>query len=146
MIRLSTRARYACRMLVFLASQTPNRPVRRQEIADVEEISIDYVEQILVKLKAGGLVRSHRGAKGGFSISCDPATTTIADVVAAMEGPISLVPCKDDKCPRMPRCALQPVWEKASQTLQQVLSEAKISDLAVQAETLRESQLISFQI
>ena len=71
MLRLSTKGRYATRIMVYLALCNPDEPARKQEIAEAEGIPADYVEQILTKLRTAGLVKSRRGAGGGFQLRRD---------------------------------------------------------------------------
>ena len=104
MLTLSTKGRYATRIMIRLAQAPPGEPLCVQEITASEEIVAAYVEQILLSLKAAGLVRSHRGAKGGFSLARRPEAITVGQVLAATEGPVCLVPCLGDAgCARAPR-------------------------------------------
>ena len=137
MLRISTKGRYATRIMVSLALKAVTRPARKQAVAEAEEISVDYVEQILLKLKTAGLVRSHRGAKGGFSLARDAASITVADVLEATEGPLSLVPCLHEKCSRGPTCVTQPLWRTASDALETIFSGTTIAELAEQAKQIQ---------
>jgi Rrf2 family protein len=121
-------------------------PVQKNQIARAEAITPDYVEQILVRLRAAGLVSSQRGVKGGFVIAVDPARTTVAAIISAMEGAISLVPCRESNCDRGTICVTRPLWERASAALEQVFADVSIQDLANQARTVRDSKSSSFQI
>ena len=132
--------------MVCLALKGGERPARKQEIAEAEEISVDYVEQILLKLKTAGLVRSHRGAKGGFSLARDPATITVADVLEATEGPLALVPCLHDKCARGPMCVTQPLWRTASDALETIFSGTTVAELAEEARRIRSPAAWTYQI
>jgi len=96
MMKLSTKGRYATRIMVYLAMQNSDSPCRKQDIAEAESISADYVEQILIRLKAAGLVTSHRGAHGGFSLTRPPSEVTVEAVLQATEGPLLLVACTDE--------------------------------------------------
>lgn len=138
MLTLSTKTRYGTRMLVFLAGKEQvGRCVSSREIGEAEDVSADYVEQILAKLRSAGIVRSRRGPKGGFVLALDPAEITVTDVLQAMEGPLFIIACLAEGCPRSPRCVTQPLWRKANEALLAVLSEATIAQLAEQAEALR---------
>ncbi len=129
MIELSTKGRYATRILAYLAAQAPGAVIRRQEIAESQGITLDYIEQILVKLKASGFVRSVRGARGGYLLACDPRTTTVAEVLRAVEGPISLVPCEETHCTRAASCLTRPVWHEAAAAMHRVFESYSIADL-----------------
>ena len=143
MMELSTKGRYATRILVNLACRDGRKPARKQEIAEAEGISVDYVAQLLMKLKAAGLTRSHRGVSGGFTLACDPNKTTVADILEAVEGPIALAPCLGRACARASVCVTQTVWKEANQALKTVLAGTTLADMARQSGELRTS---SFEI
>jgi len=145
-IRLSTKGRYATRIVVYLALCDPQQPAPKQKIAEAEGISPDYVEQILTSLRAAGLVISHRGIKGGFSLARSPSSMTVADVIAATEGPICLVPCVEEACTRMTDCVTRAVWEKATAAITRIFQYTRIADLAAEAKALRDSQSLTYQI
>jgi len=144
-LRLSSRTRYGTRIMVYLARHV-GVTSKKRVIADAEGISSDYVEQLLVRLKTAGLVRSTRGANGGFTISCDPAATTVLDVVHAMDGVINLVPCEDEDYQRASSCVASGVWKKADAAVEGVFSQITIGDLASEAEKLRGGTSLAFQI
>ena len=146
MIRFSTKGRYATRILVYLALHNNEYSVRKQEIAESEGISADYVEQILMKLKTADLVKSHRGVKGGFSLARKPDRITVADVIDATEGSISLVPCLNEDCTRASICVARPMWQKANDALMSVLSGTTIGEMAEQARNLYGSKSVTFEI
>ncbi len=146
MLRISTKGRYATRIMTYLAGQDTPKPVRKQDIAESEGISADYVEQILMKLKSGGLVRSHRGTRGGFSIARDPSRITVAEVLRVMEGPIELVPCEQERCIRAGKCVARCVWEQASTALQEVFSGVTVAEMAAKEGVLRGIEGQSFEI
>jgi Rrf2 family protein len=129
--------------MMNLASRDKGQPARKQEIAQAEGISTDYVAQLLLKLKAAGLVRSHRGISGGFTLACDPTKVTVVDILEAVEGPIAIAPCLSRSCARAPVCVTQAVWKKANQALKAALAETTLADMARQTSELRPS---SFEI
>jgi len=121
MLRLSTKSRYATRMLVYLAINGRERPANTAEIAQAEGISKDYVEQILSRLRTAGIVTSHRGIKGGFSIASDPKEITIKKIVELTEGEISVAPCLKSDCNRATQCATQVVWSALNDSIEKTL-------------------------
>jgi Rrf2 family transcriptional regulator, cysteine metabolism repressor len=134
MVGLTTKGRYATRLLVYLATRQEGGPVKKQDIAASEGITPDYVEQILIRLKAAGLVRSYRGKDGGFSLAVDPGALTVARVLEAMEGKMSVVPCLESgACERAGSCSTRALWRKADQALKQVFAKATIGELAAGA-------------
>jgi len=144
MLRLSTRSRYASRMLVYLALNARERPANTQEIASAEGISKDYVEQILTRLRTAGVVTSHRGIKGGFSIARNPEDITLKEIVELTEGSISIAPCIKGDCNRSSQCATQVAWDAANNAIEKSLASFNIEDLC---KLSKENQsTISFQI
>ena len=131
MMTISTKGRYAARIMVLLASRRGDGPITKHEIARAEAISPDYVQQLMMRLKVAGLVVSHRGKVGGFSLGRDPETVTISDVLTATEGAISLAPCVDaDACDRAPTCPTRDVWMKAVQLLNDLFEGITVAELA----------------
>ncbi len=146
MLKLSTKGRYATRIMVYLAIQGGPEPARKRMIAEAEGIPADYVEQILLRLRTAGLVRSHRGAKGGFSLSRDPRNITVAQILEATEGPLALAPCQDEECERVSACVTRGLWQKASDALEDVFGQITVADLAEQTQHLRDSNALTFAI
>ena len=144
MLRLSTKGRYATRMLVYLSLNARERPANTQTIANAEGISKDYVEQILTRLRTAGIIASHRGIKGGFSIARDPKDITVKEVVEITEGPISIAPCIKNDCSRATQCATQVVWDAANTAIETALGAYTIDDLCKMS--LKSENNISFQI
>jgi Rrf2 family transcriptional regulator, cysteine metabolism repressor len=135
-MRLSTKGRYGTRIMVRLAMLAGRGPSTKQEIAESEGISADYVEQLLTKLRAAGLVESRRGVRGGFVLARDPAQITVADVLAATEGPIRIAPCQERRCKRASACATQSVWNEATTALNAVFRARTVQALAQQVADL----------
>jgi Rrf2 family transcriptional regulator, cysteine metabolism repressor len=146
MLTLSTKGRYATRIMVFLAMNRSTRPVRKQDVAAAEGISPDYVEQILIKLKTGGLVESRRGVAGGFVLACEPSKVTVRDILEAVEGPIALVPCLKEDCQRASACATRGVWNEATETLRSFFAGITLAQLAKKSEGLAQNSALTFQI
>ena len=146
MMQLSTKSRYATRILVYLALQKRGKAARRHDIARAEGISPDYVEQILLRLKAVGFTQSHRGAKGGYSLAIAPERITVAEVLEAMEGKIALAPCSLEDCTRATFCATRVVWARATEALVGVLGKTNIAEIAEQARHIEDSQAPNFVI
>ncbi|MFC1451973.1 RrF2 family transcriptional regulator [Verrucomicrobiota bacterium] len=146
-MKLSTRGRYATRIMVCLASRNGvARPVSREELARSQEISEDYAGQILMSLRRSGLIESHRGVKGGFTLARPPEEITVADVLAVTEGPLAIAPCGTERCGRHAACVARPVWEEAAQALSRVLSGTTIGSLADKAREAQETSEPSFDI
>jgi len=140
MIQISATARYATRIMVTLARNVSGSPIQARAIAREEAIPPDYALQILLKLKTAGLAASQRGVRGGFLLACDPTTTTVLDVIRAVDGDIGLAPCGRRKCPRISQCPTREVWDEAAQSLKQVLAAKTLADLAAR------HQAVSYEI
>jgi Rrf2 family protein len=128
-MKLSTRARYGVRLMLDLARQYGQGSVYLREIAAREDISEKYLSQIIIPLRGEGLVRSTRGAHGGYRLAKPPAEITLREIVEPLEGGNCLVDCvkHPSACPRVPTCAARDVWtmlgEKISETLDSVTLE-----------------------
>ena len=132
-MRLSTRGRYAVMAMVDLAGQGDARPVSLAEIAERQEISLSYLEQLFAKLRRGGLVRSVRGPGGGYLLAHDRDETRIADIIAAVDEPIQAVRCtpgaalgcRGDRS----RCLTHDLWEELSNQIHLYLSSVSLGDV-----------------
>jgi Rrf2 family protein len=146
MLRLSTKGRYATRIMVHLALNDGSVPARKQDIARAEGISSDYIEQILMKLKTAGLVASHRGARGGFSLARNAKDITLVEVLEATEGPLSFAPCVEDACERATVCATRSVWREANEALHRIFASKTLAALAKDARQMQSKCAPNFQI
>jgi Rrf2 family protein len=146
MLTIGTKGRYAARIMTYLALHIDKEVNKRKDIADSECISIDYVEQILIKLKAAGFVRSFRGARGGYALAVDPEKVTVADIVKVMEGNVELVPCLKSRCSRLDNCVTRPVWQKAAEAMMNVFSEFTIADMVKSANRTKDDGSLSYSI
>ena len=147
MLRISSKSRYALRIMVYLAQQGLHAgPARKQDIAEAEEISPDYVEQILIRLRAGGLVTSHRGARGGFTLGREPHVIRVLDVIEAAEGSLAFVP-DDEQLSRHPTIAVtSQMWLAAQGVLEEKLAKVTISSLVAEVDALRPGSQLMYDI
>lgn len=141
MIRVSTRGRYALRAMVDLALHADGEPVLRQEIAERQDISADYVAQLFRPLHAAGLVEGVKGPGGGYRLARDAAEITASDVIEAVEGPVAVVHCalpEDDSCDRVEGCATHLLWTRLSAVMTEFLNSVTLQDLCDEARRLQE--------
>jgi len=130
MMTISTRGRYATRIMALLATEADCPSITKYQIADAEAISPAYVQQLLMSLRMAGLVRSHRGRLGGFSLARDPKTITVGDILSAVEGDILPTPCRSaSHCGRAAACPTRPVWEKAASLLENLFTSITLEDM-----------------
>ena len=133
MMTISTRGRYATRMAVLLASQEPGESLTKSEIANSEGLSAGYVQQLMMALRLAGIVESHRGREGGFSLSKPAGQISVADVLRAVEGNVMPAPCQGGShCDRSADCPTRPMWEEAAGMLNDLFSKTTIASLAHQ--------------
>ncbi|WP_372847022.1 Rrf2 family transcriptional regulator [Pontiella sp.] len=128
-MKLSTKGRYATRILLCIYRLQGDQPVPKKRIAEQEGISTDYIEQIIVPLKNSGLVNSVRGLRGGFRLAKDANDITVYDVLAASEGDINLVGCLAEGCSNSDSCVVQRVWQGASDQLRVYFSKITLQQL-----------------
>ncbi|MGQ9672821.1 MAG: RrF2 family transcriptional regulator [Candidatus Aminicenantales bacterium] len=137
MIKVSTKGRYGLRLMLNLASKynSGQKAVILKDVAKEEDISLRYLEQIIIALKIKKLVKSIRGAGGGYTLARKPSEINLCEILEALEGTCALVDCVEDAdyCDRIPSCAAYEVWKEASEimkryflrvTLQHVLDQA----------------------
>ena len=133
MIKLSTKGRYGTRLMLNLAHNynDGNEAVILKSVSDEEEISIRYLEQIVIPLKISRLVKSIRGAGGGYTLARHPSEIKVIEILHALEGACCLVDCVDDPdyCDRIPICATFEVWKEASNLLRNYFDSITLQDL-----------------
>lgn len=131
-MRISAKAEYAVRAAVELASVDDERPVKAERIATAQEIPLNFLENILGELRHAGIVRSHRGADGGFRLARKPAEITIADVIRAVDGPLASVRGgpPEEASYSGSTVALGRVWIAVRANLRAVLERVTIADVA----------------
>jgi Rrf2 family protein len=131
-MRISTRARYGLRLMLDLALKHGKGPIFLKEVSRSQEISEKYLGQIIMPLKAAGLVKSFRGAHGGYTLQRDPDKITVREIVATLEGDMNLVECVGDptSCERFAGCVTQEVWRQVSRAVSETLEAITLADLA----------------
>jgi len=131
-MRASAKTRYAMEAMVDMAIQSRCGPVALKEIARRQEISPNYLEQIFLQLRAAGLVRSVRGAGGGFVLARSPSDIRMAEIAAVFEGPIDLIGCVNDvgRCSRSVSCAVRQVWVEVGECMKKALDSVTLQEVA----------------
>jgi Rrf2 family protein len=131
-MRISAKADYAVRAVVELAADSGEKPVKAERIANAQEIPLNFLENILGELRHAGIVRSHRGAEGGFRLAKPAEQLTVADVIRAVEGPLASVrgaPPEEATYPGA-ATALPTVWIAVRVNLRRVVEQVTIADIA----------------
>ncbi|MGD9369478.1 MAG: RrF2 family transcriptional regulator [Desulfobacteraceae bacterium] len=130
-MKLSTRSRYGTRLMVDLAQHYDQGPVQIRDIARRQDISVKYLEQLIIPLKKAGFITSVRGPKGGHLLSKPPERITAGDIVRVLERDIGLVQCiKNPKvCDRIKTCPTRKLWEMAYLALYDQLNGVTLAEL-----------------
>ena len=135
-MKLSTRSRYSTRLMLELALNYGSGPVLLKDISKSQEISLKYLGQLIIPLKIAGLIKSSRGAHGGYFLSRPPKDIKLNEIITAVEGSLSLVECVDNPgiCNRSGSCITKDIWTEISNkfslifesyTLQQIVNRYK---------------------
>jgi Rrf2 family cysteine metabolism transcriptional repressor len=139
-MRLSTRGRYALRAMIDLALHSDEGPILRSDIAERQEVSAHYIEQLFVKLRRAGLIESFRGPGGGYILAKDADQIKAGDIIRTVEGPIALVHCvapqQEAACHRVHNCVTHLLWKRLSDKVAEVLDSVTLRELCDQAREL----------
>ena len=131
-MRISTKGRYALRVMIDLARNGKDGYVKLQELSARQQISEKYLESIIVVLSKAGLVDAVRGKGGGYRLARKPEEYTIGEILKLTEGTLAPVACLDDtpnKCPRAAECKTLPMWEKLNTIIGNYLYSVTLKDL-----------------
>jgi Rrf2 family transcriptional regulator, cysteine metabolism repressor len=139
-VNISMKSRYAVRALTELARReetAPGKPVRLGDIADSRDMPLQFLEQVFAALRRGGVVRSRRGAAGGYSLAHPAADISVLEVVTVLDGMPSPADCTQGICERLDGCGASSVWIEVQQALEKVLGDTSIADLLAREDALR---------
>jgi len=131
LMKLSTRSRYGTRLMLDLARSYDRNATPLAEIAKRQNLSVKYLEQLIIPLKASGLIRSVRGARGGYRLAQGPDRITVGQIIEVLEGGLSLVDCVEDPkvCKLQADCLTRPLWRGVSRLLKEHLSSLTLQDV-----------------
>ncbi len=141
MLKLSTKGRYGLRAMIELAQSSGDTPILMGDIANNQGFSRKYLHTLLTALKDAGLVKSVRGAKGGYLLAKDPEAIKVGDIFNALEGASAVIDCLDngESCPRSSSCIARGVWRDLNNAIVDVLNGTTLADLARHHEPAEES-------
>ena len=132
-MKLSTKGRYAVMAMVDLASASDGQPVALAEIAERQEISLSYLEQLFAKLRRGGLVKSVRGPGGGYLLAHAAEETRVSDIILSVDEPIRATRCTPGQpfgCrSNKSRCLTHDLWEELGNQIYLYLSSVTVADV-----------------
>jgi Rrf2 family iron-sulfur cluster assembly transcriptional regulator len=138
-MRFSAKSRYGIRAMIDLAIYGNEGPVSARAVAERQDFSADYLEQIFRQLRRGGLVTSRRGPRGGFRLARSAESISVRDVMVCLEETINTAPCLDrtghdgTNCPRSSACAARLLWESMERSINEMLEGTSIADIVSQA-------------
>lgn len=139
-MKISTKGRYGLRALVDLALHGEVEAVSISSIAQRQEISISYLEQLIAKLRKAGLVNSIRGASGGYVLARDASQISVGDVLRALEGDLNPVDCSEitgkTECSGSDYCVTKYVWHRINDSINQAVDNIMISELVKDSKNL----------
>ena len=133
MLKIPTRARYSIRLMSYLADNArPQQPVKLKSVAKSQNLSLRYLEQLVVHLKGAGLVKSKSGKRGGYYLAREAKDITVGQVVEAAVGPVRVMDCLDpeDNCRYKDVCAARRMWGLVSVRISDVLYDYTIADMS----------------
>ena len=131
-MRISTKGRYAIKLMLDLATNDNGEPIRLKDVARRQEISEKYLEQIISSLKKAGYVKSLRGAQGGYMLAREPKTYTVGTILRLTEGSMKPVACLEDdpnQCSRAGECVTLRLWKMLDEAIEGVLDKVTLQDL-----------------
>ena len=146
-MKVSTKSRYGVAAMVDIAQQFGKGPVALRSVAQRQQVSEHYLEQLMSHLRNAGFVRSVRGAQGGYMLAKDPTTITVGDIVRAMEGPIAPVDCllaekgRDNPyCDKTNACIRRNIWLKMGESITEALDSISLASLCAEAQQVEDDK------
>lgn len=132
---ISTKGRYALRVMLDLASQPSEEYISLKAISDRQEVSMKYLESIVSNLGKAGMLESLRGKSGGYRLNKEASAYSVGDIVRAAEGELNTVNCLEESkggCNRAGDCLTLPLWQKLDQIVAEYLDSVTLEDLLKQ--------------
>ncbi len=137
-MKISTKGHYGVQAMFDLAQHYGQGPVSLKSVAERQDLSEHYLEQLAAVLRRAGLVKSVRGAQGGYILARAPADIKVGDIIRVLEGPIAPVECVDgteqEQCLKAEFCIARNVWEKVRISIEDVLDSITLADMCKEAE------------
>lgn len=144
-LKLSTKGRYGLRAVLDLALTSKGEAIPLNEIALRQNISISYLEQLISKLRKAGIVKSIRGAQGGYILARDPENLSVGEILRTLEGNLDPVKCSEitgegDACNASDSCVTKYVWKRISDSISSAVDTLMLSEL------IKESKKVNIDI
>ena len=132
-VKISTRGRYAIRLMLELALDNTGEYITIKSISEKQNVSDKYLEQIINVLSRGGFVKSKRGSQGGYRLSRSAEKYTIGMILRLIEGSLVPIACMEDdpnQCPRCDQCVTLDIWKQLDEAISGVVDNITLADLA----------------
>lgn len=128
-MKISTKGRYGLRAMLDLAVNSNGSHVSLYNIAERQNISVNYLEQVFSALRKFGLVSSIKGAQGGYMLAASPMNIKVGDILKSLEGDLSVVNVDAEKETDMQQCITKCVWNKINESINNVVNSITLQDL-----------------
>ncbi|QZY57016.1 RrF2 family transcriptional regulator [Crassaminicella profunda] len=132
-MKLSTKGRYGVKAMFELALNFGEGPIALNSIAEKQNLSVHYLEQLFSSLRKAGLVKSIRGAQGGYMLARRPENITVGDIIRTLEGPLAPADCVMDddskECYKAEYCVTRTIWEKIRDSINDVVDNITLQDM-----------------
>lgn len=131
-MKISTKGRYALRLMLDLATYNTGGPVSLKDVARRQQISDKYLEQIIAVLNKAGYVKSVRGAQGGYLLKKDPSEYTVGMILRLTEGDLAPVSCvgeEKDECERKQSCVTVRIWQQINDAVNNIVDNITLGDM-----------------
>lgn len=131
-MKISTKGRYALRMMLYIAENSDKLPVALKDVAEQTDISLKYLEQIVSLLSKNGLLKSQRGAQGGYILTRTPDKYSVGDILRATEGDLAPVSCLEGEvnvCPHANTCTTIDFWKGLDKVISDYVDNTTLADI-----------------
>ncbi len=130
-MKISTKVRYGARAMLELATHYGKGPIELKEIARKEDLSVKYLEQVIIPLRTAGLVKAVRGSKGGYSLAKAPSEILLNDLVETLEGPLELIECLHNPavCKGSQSCVTRDIWQEVQESISRIFHSISLEDM-----------------
>lgn len=150
MLKISTKGRYGIRAMLDLTIHSSEAKVSLSSIAERQDISVNYLEQVIATLRKAGLVKSIKGAQGGYVLGRHPASITVGEILRTLEGDLRIAgdydQSKDQVGNKYEYCIRINVWDKLEESIRQIVDSLTLEDLAMEYRKLNENLAYMFYI
>lgn len=129
-LKLSTKGRYGVKAMLDLAVHYGTEPISIKSISERQGISEYYLEQLFAPLRRAGLIKSVRGAQGGYILNRKPIEITVLEIMDVLEGPVEISECLDnDECNKFESCATRVLWKKIQMSINSVMENVTLQEM-----------------